>query len=197
MAYHAVLGRDFLQSNGAIINFSEGTLKLDNTYPLKTTLREENSRALAILTVEETRPVARSNDADKFLSKLPHYYRAFLHSCKKTRHFILKFLLILLLMPPHAHVNSQIKQEPTTALPEGCNLVGDPEFTKSSLSTEHFKSKPPSRVQANYHLILQFLLTPVRLNESSIIFPQSLKLPATATAIYQLQEHRNTPQPDP
>ena len=71
VAYHAVLGRDFLQSNGAIINFSEGTLKLDNTYPLKTTLREENSRALAILTVEETRPVARSNDADKFLSKLP------------------------------------------------------------------------------------------------------------------------------
>ena len=71
MTYQAVLGRDFLQSNGAIINFSEGTLQLDKTCPLKMTEREENSRALAILTVKETSPVARSNDADKFISKLP------------------------------------------------------------------------------------------------------------------------------
>ena len=165
MAYQAVLGRDFLQSNGAIINFSEGALKLDKTYPLKMTLREENSRALAILTVEETSPVARSDDPDKFLSKLPHYYNAFLHRCKKFRHFFLKFLLLLLMMSPHGHVNSQIKQESTTALPKGCNLVSDPEFSKSSLSTEHFESKPHRRVQANHHLIRQFLLTPVHLKD--------------------------------
>ena len=132
MAYHAVLGRDFLQSNGAIINFSEGTLKLDKTYPLKMTLGEY-SRPVALLTVVKTTPVARSNDVDKFLSKLPHYYSAFLHRCKKARHFFLKFLLILLLMSPDGHVNSQIKQESTTALLEGCKLVSDPEFTKSSL----------------------------------------------------------------
>ena len=41
MAYQAVLGRDFLQFNGAIINF----LKLDKTYQLKMTIRKENSRA--------------------------------------------------------------------------------------------------------------------------------------------------------
>ena len=100
MAYQIILGRDFLQSNGEIINFSEGTFKLDKTYPLKTTVREENSAS----------PVARSNDADKFLSKLPQPYRAFLHRCQKARHFFLKFLLILLLRSPH-HVSSQIKQE--------------------------------------------------------------------------------------
>ena len=196
MAHQAVLGRDFLQSNGAIVNFSEGTLQLDNTYPLTMTVREENSPALAILAVEETSPVARSNDADKFLSKLPHYYRAFLHSCKKAHHFFLKFLLILLLMSPHAHVHSQIKQESTTALHEGSKLVSDPEFTKSSFSPEHFESKAPSRVQANHHLCLQFLLTPVRSRDSSIIFAQSLKLPERATAIHQLQEKRNIPHSD-
>ena len=72
VAYQAVLGRDFLQSNGAIINFSVGTVTLDKTYPLKMTLREENSQPLALLTVEKTSPVARNHDADKFLSKLPH-----------------------------------------------------------------------------------------------------------------------------
>lgn len=79
VAYHAVLGRDFLQSKGAIINFSEGTLKLDKTYPLKMILGEEYSRPLALLTVVKTSPVARSNDVDKFLRELPHYYSAFLH----------------------------------------------------------------------------------------------------------------------
>jgi len=176
MAYQAVLGRDFLQSNGAIINYSEAN-KLDKTDPLTMTQREENSRALAILTIVKTSPVARSNDDDKFLTKLPHYYSAFLHRCKKARHFFLKFLLLLLLMSPHGHVNSQINQESTTALLEGCKLVRDAVSTKSSLSTEHFESKPPSRVQANHHLILQFLLTPVRLKDSSTIFAQSLKLP--------------------
>ena len=116
VAYHAVLGRDFLQSNGAIIDFSEWTLKLDKTYPLKMTPGEEYSRPLALLTVVKTSPVARSNDVDKFLRELPHYYSAFVHRCKKARHFFLKFLLILLLMPPHGHVNSQIKQKSTTAL---------------------------------------------------------------------------------
>ena len=160
------------------------------------TVEEEHSRPLALLTVEKTSPVGRNNDAGKFLSKLSHYYRAFVQRCKKARHFFLKFLLILMLMSPHAHINSQIKQESTTALREGKKLVSAPEFTKSSLSTEHFESKPPRRVQANYHLILQFLLTPVRLSESTIIFAQSLKLPARANAIHQLQEHRNTPHPD-
>ena len=49
--YQAVRGRDFLQSNGAIINFSKGTLKLDKTNPLKMTLGEEHTRPLTILTV--------------------------------------------------------------------------------------------------------------------------------------------------
>ena len=60
--------------------------------------------------VDKTSPVARRNDADTFLSKLPHYYSAFLHRCKKASHFFLKFLLIFLLMSPHGHVPSQIKQ---------------------------------------------------------------------------------------
>ena len=199
MAYQAVLGRDFLQSNGAVINFSEGILKLDKTYPLKTTVEEEHSRALAILAVEETSPVARNNDTGKFLSKLPHYFRAFLHSCKKARQFFLKFefLLILLLMSPHTHVHSQIKHESTTALHEGRKLVSDPEFTKSSFSPKHFESKALSRVQANHHLSLQFLLTPVRPKDSSIIFARFLKLPARVTAVYELQEERNIAHPDP
>ena len=107
-----------------------------------------------------------------------------------TFHMQLKFLLILLLMSPHGHFNSQIKEESTTTLPEGCNFVGDHEFTKSSLSTEHFESKAPSRVQTNHHLILQFLLTPFRLKDSSIIFVQTLKLP-------EVQEERNIPNRDP
>ena len=172
------------------------TLKLDTTYPLTMTQREENSRAVAILTVVKTSPVARSNDDDKFLTKLPHYYSAFLHRCKKARHFFLKFLLLFLLMSPHGHVNSQINQESTTALLEGCKLVRDAVSTRSSLSTERFESKPPSRVQANHHLILRFLLIPVRLKDSSTIFAQTLKLPESATAVYQLQEHRNIPHPD-
>ena len=90
VAYDAVLG--------TINNFSEGTLKLDKTYPLKMTLGEEYSRPLALLTVVKTSPVARSIDVDKFLSKLPHYYSAFLHRCKKAHHFFLKLLLILLLI---------------------------------------------------------------------------------------------------
>ena len=57
--YQAVLGRDCLQSNGAIFNFSRGTLKLDKTYPLTMTLGEERTRPLAILTFQENRPVAR------------------------------------------------------------------------------------------------------------------------------------------
>ena len=69
VAYQAVLGRDFLQSNGAIINFSRGTLKLDKTYPLTMTLGKEHTRPLAIPTVQENRLVARRNEA----SKLPHY----------------------------------------------------------------------------------------------------------------------------
>ena len=60
----------------------------------------------------------------------------------------------------------------------------------ASLSMEHFESKPPSLVQANHHLILQFLLTPVRLKDSSIIFAQTLNLP-------ELQEERNIPHRDP
>ena len=74
--------------------------------------------------------------------------------------------------------------------------MSDPEFTKSSFSPEHFESKAPSRVQANHHLSLQFLLTPVPPRDSSIIFAQSPKLPERATAIYQLQEKRNIPHPD-
>ena len=84
---------------------------------------------------------------------------------------VLRFLIILLLMSPHEHVNSRVKQESTTVLHKGSKLVGFPKFTKSSLSPEHFESKPPSRVQANHHLSLLFLflLTPVRLKDSSII----------------------------
>ena len=73
VAYQAVLGRDFLQSNGAIINFSVGKVTLDKTYPLKMTLRGENSQPLACTPYPETSTVARNHDADKFLSKLPHY----------------------------------------------------------------------------------------------------------------------------
>ena len=112
-------------------------------------------------------PVARQND----VSKLPRYYSAFMHRCKKTNRFFLKFLIILLLMSPHGHVNSQIKRELATVLLEENKLVSDPEFTTSSHSPEHFESKSPSHVQANHHLRLQFLflLIPVRLKDSSVI----------------------------
>ena len=144
---------------------------------------------------QEYSPVARQND----VSKLPHYYSAFMHRCKKTSRFFLKFLIILLLMSPHGHVNSQIKRESATVLLEESKLVSDPEFTTSILSPEHFESKSPSRVQANYHLRLQFLflLIPVRLKDSSIIIGQSLKLSEKATAIYEHQEQRNIPHPGP
>ena len=73
----------------------------------------------------------------------------------------------------------KIKQESITVLHERSKLVSDPEFTKSSLSPEIFESKPPSRVQANHHLSQQFLflLSPVRLKDSSIIVAQSFKFP--------------------
>ena len=82
-------------------------------------------------------------------------------------------------------LRSQIPHHPfADVTPRTCQLTGqarinnrltqsvsDPEFTKSSLSPEHFESKPPSRVQANHHLSLLFLflLTPVRMKDSSII----------------------------
>ena len=102
-------------------------------------------------------------------------------------------------MSPHGHVNSQIKRESATVLLEESKLVSDPEFTTSILSPEHFESKSPSRVQANYHLRLQFLflLIPVRLKDSNIIIGQSLKLSEKATSIYEHQEQRNIPHPDP
>ena len=131
----------------------------------------------------------------------PHYYSAFIHRCKKARYFFLKFLIILLLMSPHSHVNSQVAQESTTLLHKGSKLVSDPEFTKSSLSPKHFESKPPSGVQENHHLRLQFLLllTPVRLKDSSTIPTIPKATTEKATAIYERkhQEQRNIPHTDP
>lgn len=110
-------------------------------------------------------------------------------------------MVVMVLMSPHGHVNSQIKRESATVrvLLEENKLVGDPEFTTSSHSPEHFESKSPSRVQANHHLLLQFLflLIPVRLKDSSMFIGQSLKLSEKATAIYEHQEQRNFPHPDP
>ena len=99
-------------------------------------------------------------------------------------------------MSPH-HVSPQIKQESKTVFQQGSTFVSDPEFTKSSLSTEHFESAPPSRVQANHHLSLQFLFSPVHLKDSSIILSQPLRLTDRAAGNYEHQEKRNIPHPYP
>ena len=87
-----------------------------------------------------------------------------MHRCKKTSRFFLKFLIILLLMSPHGHVNSQIKRESATVLLEERKLVSDLAFTTSSLSPEHFlKASHPvaskqitTFVYSSYFLSFQF-----------------------------------------
>ena len=123
-------------------------------------------------------------------ASFPIIISAFIHRCKKARHFFLKLLIILLLISPHGHVTSKIKQESTTVLNEGSRLVTDPEFTKSSLLPEEIQNRQPHRIHVHQDLSLQFLflLTPVRLKDASIVLTQSLKLPEKATGIYGINE---------
>ena len=87
-----------------------------------------------------------------------------------------------------AFVIGKINDCPTTLLIDSGACI---------LSSWNLESKALSRVQANHHFSLQLVLTPVRPKDSSIIFDQSLKLPERATAVYELQEERNTAHPDP
>ena len=107
MTYNAVLGRDFLLSNGAVINFASGTVSLDKVKPIELTLKPIDLRPLVSLSVRNSHPTNRNHDetAIPFLIKLIPYDH-FGQQLKKAAIFFLKFLIILLLMSPHGHVTT-------------------------------------------------------------------------------------------
>ena len=59
---NAVLGRDLLLTNGAIVNFADGTLKFDNIQPVEISLKATHARLLATLTVRNSKPTQRHKD---------------------------------------------------------------------------------------------------------------------------------------
>ena len=157
MTYNAVLGRDFLFSNGAVINFASGTVSLDKVKPIELTLKPIDLRPLVSLSVHNSHPTNRNHDetAIPFLIKLIPYDH-FGQQLKKAAIFFLKFLIILLLMSPHGHVTTARDYQATTAKDVG-PLTSHPEYVHSHC--------PLPNIHTNQHFSPEFLflLTPVRL----------------------------------
>ena len=105
MSHYAVLGRDFLLANDAIIHFTSGTLTLDNTYPIELPLKAKNSSPMTNLLAPTNPPYNRKNDekSPSIVTQLTPSYRRFVQTCNKASSFLLKFLIILLLMSPPGH----------------------------------------------------------------------------------------------
>ncbi|KAJ7389061.1 aspartic-type endopeptidase [Desmophyllum pertusum] len=101
MTYNAVLGRDFLLSHHAIINFADGTLNLDNINPIDLSMKAIQARSMATLTVQDNKQAGQHKDKEP-VSIYPNFDR-FIQQCKKTVIFFLKFLIIILLLSPHGH----------------------------------------------------------------------------------------------
>ena len=62
---NAVLGRDFLLKNNAIVNFADGTLKLENTQPIELFQKATDSQPMASLLkvrVQDNQPASLHKD---------------------------------------------------------------------------------------------------------------------------------------
>ena len=99
MSHYAVLGRDFLVANDAVLNFTSGTLTLDNAYPIDLPLKAANSRPMTNLLSPTNLSSNQENDeqSTSLLTQLTPSYRYFVTQLKKASSFLLKFLILLLL----------------------------------------------------------------------------------------------------
>ncbi|KAL9953360.1 hypothetical protein ACROYT_G040768 [Oculina patagonica] len=157
MTTNAVLGRDFLLTNDAIINFADGTLKLDNAHAITLSLKATHARPLATLTVQ---PSQRQND-DIPAPTFSNFARGpFILQCKKTAIFFLKFLIILLLMSPHGHARGQdLKSSTKINTSTAVYICPDSSSVHSECSLDSVQDSPT----------LLFVLTPVRLKEHTSV----------------------------
>ncbi|XP_078374384.1 uncharacterized protein LOC144657917 [Oculina patagonica] len=155
MTTNAVLGRDFLLTNDAIINFADGTLKLDNTHAITLSLKATPARPLATLTVQTSQ---RQNN-DKPAPTFSNFARGpSIFQCKKTAIFFLKFLIILLLLSPHGHARGQdlkLSTEITTST--AVYICPDSSSVHSECSLDNVQPSPVPSPK------LLFVITPVRL----------------------------------
>lgn len=162
MSHYAVLGRDFLLADDAIIYFTSRTLTLDNAYPIELTLNAETSRPMTNLLAPTNLSYNRKHDdkSPSFVTQLTPGYRCFVQQCKKASSFLLKFLIILLLMSPHGHATWANNTE--LSLAKGV----------SPLTTENSSLRPTStfnnsreKLSVSSHFV--FRLSHIRLKNSS------------------------------
>ena len=168
MTTNAVLGRDFLSTNDAIINFADGTLKLTNSHSVELPLTASHSTPTAnLMKVEEKQnQIAHSQTDGKPAPIFPTYVcfsNRFIQQCGQTASIFLKFLIILLLMSPLGSTATELPNQPRLA----------PEIYKTG--------KADTSYVQNYFLLfhdqasqvpnLKFLfpLTPVRLKDHSLL----------------------------
>lgn len=165
MTCNAVLGRDFLLANDAVINFAKGILTLDSNHPMRLSL-EANSRPMTSLIVQNSQSTTRYNKKQSAatLSKLLRNSAHFVQQCKKASIFFLKFLIILLLMSPHCRADMTNDYEFSTSKDNG---IFSTERTNSRPSILHSESMSPN-TQGNPYLSPQFSLhvTHLRLKDS-------------------------------
>ncbi|KAJ7380864.1 hypothetical protein OS493_004447 [Desmophyllum pertusum] len=160
MTYNAVLGRDFLLSHHAIINFADGTLKLDNIHPIDLSMKAIQARPVATLTVPDNKQAEQHKDKEP-VSIYPHFIRnsdRFIQQCNKTAIFFLKFLIILLLISPHGHAaianNHDFKS--SQVINPAVKIHSSAHLLCSSLNIQGRPAFSPK---------LLFLLPPVRLKD--------------------------------
>ena len=165
MSHYAVLGRDFLKTNDAVINFASGTLTLGNAYPIELSLEARKSRPMAGLIIETNHSANRDKHekSASILAKLFPNYDYFVQRCKRTSSFFLKFLIILLLMSPHCRPTIENYSESRFFKDFSLHSKEHPMLTPATIHSE---------AQTNPHLSPQFrfLLRPVRLKNPTQIF---------------------------
>ena len=181
MTTNAVVGRDFLMENGAIINFANGTLSLHNTRTIQLSSKPSkapHTRPLAALTVRNRTSTPQHQDEEKTPIFPSFAYRPdrFIRLCKKTAIFFLKFLIILLLMSPHGHASGQnLAMRPSTRV---CIGTDDPLCTQRDFSPDNLQAIPDRPT-------LLISLPPVRLKDHS----------SNTIALIPTKFHHRTTQP--
>jgi len=120
MTTNAVLGRDFLSTNGAIINFADGSLNLTNSHSVELPLTAIHSTPTAnFLKVEDQHhqiafPLKDGGSALISPTNVC-FSNQFIQQCRQTASVFLKFLIIHLLMSPHGHAAAELHSQPGIA----------------------------------------------------------------------------------
>ena len=172
MTTNAVLGRDFLSTNGAIINFANETLNLTNSHSVEFPLTTIHSTPTAnFLKVEDKHN--QINQINQIASPLKDGGSApvsstyvcvsnrFIQQCRQTASVFLKFLIILLLMSPHGQAAKEVYNQPRIAT----ETYQTPGRTAQTTHTQN--DVLLFNVQSSQDLNPKFLfqLTPVRLKD--------------------------------